>query len=128
VWAHSEYIKLRRSLRDGKVFDQPATTVQRYQVENRRSIYFAWRFNNRSRTIPEGKRLRFVLTAPAVVHWSFDHWRTSQDINTLDTGLGTYIADLGSERLSVGSEIVFTIYWSQEERWEGTDFSVAVEN
>ena len=128
VWAHSEYIKLRRSLRDGKVFDQPAATVQRYQVEKRKSIYFAWRFNNRCRTIPEGKRLRFVLTAPAVVHWSFDHWRTSQDINTLDTGLGTYIADLGSERLSVGSEIVFTIYWSQEERWEGTDFSVAVEN
>ena len=128
VWAHSEYIKLRRSLRDGKVFDQPAATVQRYQVEKRKSIYFTWRFNNRCRTIPEGKRLRFVLTAPAVVHWSFDHWRTSQDINTLDTGLGTYIADLGSERLSVGSEIVFTIYWSQEERWEGTDFSVAVEN
>jgi glucoamylase len=128
VWAHSEYIKLRRSLRDGKVFDQPAATVQRYQVEKRKSIYFAWRFNNRCRTIPEGKRLRFVLTAPGVVHWSFDHWRTSQDINTLDTGLGTYIADLGSERLSVGSEIVFTIYWSQEERWEGTDFSVAVEN
>jgi glucoamylase len=128
VWAHSEYIKLRRSLRDGKVFDQPAATVQRYQVENRRSIYFAWRFNNRCRTIPEGKRLRFVLTAPAVVHWSFDHWRTSQDINTLDTGLGTYIADLGSERLSVGSEIVFTIYWSQEERWEGTDFSLVVEH
>ena len=128
VWAHSEYIKLRRSLRDGKVFDQPAATVQRYQVEKRKSIYFAWRFNNRCRTIPEGKRLRFVLTAPAVVHWSFDHWRTSQDINTLDTGLGTYIADLGSERLSVGSEIVFTIYWSQEERWEGTDFSLVVEN
>lgn len=128
VWAHSEYIKLRRSLRDGKVFDQPAATVQRYQVENRKSIYSVWRFNNRSRTIPEGKRLRFVLTAPAVVHWSFDHWRTSQDISTRDTGLGTFVADLGTERLSVGSEIVFTIYWSQEERWEGTDFSVVVEH
>ena len=33
VWAHSEYIKLRRSLRDGKIFDQPPQTVQRYQVE-----------------------------------------------------------------------------------------------
>src|SRR3984885_8370810 len=31
VWAHSEYIKLRRSLRDGKIFDQPPQTVQRYQ-------------------------------------------------------------------------------------------------
>jgi glucoamylase len=33
VWAHSEYIKLRRSLVDGKVFDQPPQTVERYLVE-----------------------------------------------------------------------------------------------
>lgn len=30
VWAHAEYIKLRRSLRDGKVFDIPPQTVERY--------------------------------------------------------------------------------------------------
>ena len=127
VWAHSEYIKLRRSLRDGRVFDQPPQTVQRYQVQKKKSTYFAWRFNNRCRTMPQGKGLRFVLTAPALVHWSFDNWRTQQDISTRDTGLGTYVADLGTERLSVGSEIVFTLYWPQEERWEGTNFSVVVE-
>jgi glucoamylase len=127
VWAHSEYIKLRRSLRDGKVFDQPPQTVERYQVQKKQSTHFAWRFNNRCRTMPQGKRLRFVLTAPALVHWSFDNWRTQQDISTRDTGLGTHIADLGSERLSVGSEIVFTFYWPQEQRWESTDFSVVVE-
>jgi glucoamylase len=127
VWAHSEYIKLRRSLRDGRVFDQPPQTVERYQVQKKKSTYFAWRFNNRCRTMPQGKGLRFVLTAPALVHWSFDNWRTQQDISTRDTGLGTHIADLGTERLSVGSEIVFTIYWPQEGRWEGTNFSVVVE-
>ena len=37
VWAHSEYIKLRRSIRDGKIFDQPPQTVQRYLVEQRAS-------------------------------------------------------------------------------------------
>ena len=30
VWAHSEYIKLRRSLIDGRIFDQPPQTVDRY--------------------------------------------------------------------------------------------------
>ena len=30
VWAHSEYIKLRRSLLDGRIFDQPKQTVERY--------------------------------------------------------------------------------------------------
>ena len=55
VWAHSEYIKLRRSLRDGKIFDQPPQTVQRYQVERKKSAYFEWRFNNKCRTMSAGK-------------------------------------------------------------------------
>lgn len=30
VWAHAEYIKLSRSIRDGKVFDMPPATAKRY--------------------------------------------------------------------------------------------------
>jgi len=33
VWAHAEYLKLQRSLRDGRVFDLPPQTVQRYLKE-----------------------------------------------------------------------------------------------
>jgi glucoamylase len=33
VWAHAEYVKLLRSLKDGRVFDMLPQTVQRYQVE-----------------------------------------------------------------------------------------------
>jgi glucoamylase len=62
-----------------------------------------------------------------MVHWSFDNWRTPQDINTGDTGLGTCVADLPTDRSSAGSEIVFTFYWLEEQRWEGTDYSVTVE-
>jgi glucoamylase len=31
LWAHGEYIKLRRSIRDGHVFDAPPQTVTRYR-------------------------------------------------------------------------------------------------
>jgi glucoamylase len=127
VWAHSEYIKLRRSLRDGKIFDQPPQTVERYLIDKKQSEYFAWRFNNKCRSIPQSKKLRVTLMAPALVHWSSDHWRNAQDINTRDTGLGTHVADLPTERLPAGSEIVFTFYWLREQRWEGADFSVVVE-
>ncbi|TGV96463.1 glucan 1,4-alpha-glucosidase, partial [Mesorhizobium sp. M2D.F.Ca.ET.145.01.1.1] len=34
VWAHSEHIKLLRSLRDGAVFDMPPQGVKRY-IENK---------------------------------------------------------------------------------------------
>jgi glucoamylase len=72
VWAHSEYIKLLRSIRDGKIFDQPPQTVQRYLVEKRQRTIFGWRMNNKARTIPRGKTLRIVLISPATVHWSID--------------------------------------------------------
>jgi glucoamylase len=127
VWAHSEYIKLRRSLRDGKIFDQPTQTVQRYIVEKRKSPYVAWRFNNKCRTMPQGKALRLVIPEPARVLWSLDGWQTSHETHTDDTGLQTYVADLPTEGLVPGSEIVFTFHWVQQERWEGVDFSVAVE-
>ena len=128
VWAHSEYIKLRRSLRDGKIFDQPLQTVQRYQVEGKKSEYFGWRFNNKTRSMPPGKKLRLMLLAPALVHWSVDGWRTEQDISTRDTGLGVYCADLPAEGLHPGREIVFTFLWLHGQRWEGVNYSVVVEN
>jgi glucoamylase len=126
VWAHSEYIKLRRSLHDGKIFDQPPQTVQRYQVEKRKAIHFEWRLNNKCRTIPQGRKLLLVLPAPVLIHWSFDGWQTAQDTATRDP-LGVDVADLPSDQLAVGREIVFTFFWLQEQRWEGTNYSVVVE-
>ncbi|HZR57489.1 MAG TPA: glucan 1,4-alpha-glucosidase [Terriglobales bacterium] len=128
VWAHSEYIKLRRSLRDGKIFDQPQQPVQRYLVEKVKSQYFGWRFNNKTRTIPAGKQLRLALLSSAVVHWSFDSWQTTHDTQTRDTGLGIFAADLPSGKLPPGAKIMFTFYWQEDRRWEGTNFSVVVEN
>jgi len=127
VWAHAEYIKLRRSLRDGTIFDQPPQTVQRYVFEKRRCTIFTWRFNNKPRSIPCGKTLRLDLLSPAMVHWSFDGWQTAQDSSTWDTGLGVHVVDLPTEKLTVGRQIVFTFYWIKENRWHGADFSVTVE-
>jgi len=128
VWAHSEYIKLRRSLRDGKIFDQPRQTVQRYQVEKRISEYFPWGLNQKGRTMPPGKKLRLVLLKPALLHWSFDNWQNAHDIHTRDSGLGVHVADLPSQALAPHQEVVFTIFWLQEQCWEGVNFSVEVEN
>jgi glucoamylase len=127
VWAHSEYVKLRRSLRDGKIFDQPPQTVQRYLVEKPARQIFGWRVNNKCRTIPRGKTLRIVLLSPTVVHWSIDGWKSVQDTKTRDTGLGIHTLDLPTASLPVGGQAVFTFFWPDESRWAGTDYSVAVE-
>jgi glucoamylase len=127
VWAHSEYVKLRRSIRDGKVFDQPPQTVQRYLVEKHTRQIFGWRFNNKTRSIPRGKTLRIVLLTPAMVHWSVDGWQSAHDSDTRDTGLGTYVLDLPTASLPAGGQAVFTFFWPSEKRWEGGDYTVRVE-
>ncbi|PYX27944.1 MAG: glucan 1,4-alpha-glucosidase [Acidobacteria bacterium] len=127
VWAHSEYIKLRRSLRDGNIFDQPPQTVKRYLTEKPTRQIFGWRFNNKCRTVPRYKTLRIVLLKPAVVHWSIDGWKSYQDTKTRDTGLGIHVLDLPAATLPVGGQAVFTFFWPNENRWEGADYSVTVE-
>ncbi len=127
VWAHSEYIKLRRSIHDGKVFDQPPQTVKRYLIDKPVRQVFGWRFNNKTRSVPHNKTLRIVLLNPALVHWSFDGWKTTHDTNTRDTGLGIHTLDLPTATSSVGGQAVFTFFWPKENRWEGTDYTVTVE-
>ena len=126
VWAHAEYVKLRRSIHDGKIFDQPPQTVKRYLVEKHVRQVFGWRFNNKTRSIPRNKTLRIVLLTPGRVHWSVDNWTTSHDTDARDTGLGTYVVDLPTATLPAGGQAVFTFFWPAENRWEGTDYSVTV--
>jgi glucoamylase len=127
VWAHSEYIKLRRSLADGKIFDQPPQTVERYLTKKISAQYFNWRFNNKPRTMPCGKKLRILMMDPALVHWSFDNWQTTVDSNSSDSGWNLHHVDLPTETLATSRQIVFTFYWKNADRWEGRDYQVTVE-
>ncbi len=127
VWAHSEYVKLRRSIRDNKIFDQPPQTVKRYLIDKHVRQIFGWRFNNKTRSLPRNKTLRIVLLKPARVHWSTDGWQTAHDTDTRDTGLGIYTLDLPTASLPVAAAATFTFFWPEENRWEGTDFIVRVE-
>jgi glucoamylase len=124
VWAHAEYLKLLRSLRDGRVFDMPPQTVQRYLVEKTGSPFAVWRFNHKCRTMAAGKTLRVETMAQAQVHWSADGWLRSRDSESRNTHLGLHLADLDTSGLPSGTEVVFTFYWPGASRWEGVDFAV----
>ena len=127
VWAHSEYIKLRRSLVDGKIFDQPPQTVERYLIKKKSAEYFNWRFNNKPRTMPCGKKLRILLMEPAMVRWSSDNWQTVHDSDSQESGWNLQHLDMPTETLPAGREIAFTFLWKNSGRWEGRDYQVTVE-
>jgi glucoamylase len=126
VWAHAEYLKLRRSLREGRLFDLPPQTVQRYLTGKTVSPRLVWRFNHKIRSLPAGKMLRIETLAPAVIRWSADDWSTVQDATTHDVGLGIHIADLATQALPEGKQIKFTFDWPEAGHWEGADFIVNV--
>lgn len=127
VWAHAEYLKLARSLAEERVFDMPPQTVERYIRHTHASPYAAWRFNHKIRLLPAGRDLRVECLAPARVHWSANGWADTADADTRASGTGVHYADLDTRALAPGSEVVFTIYWPEEGRWEGTDFTVRVD-
>lgn len=124
VWAHAEYVKLCRSLDEGRVYDMPPQPVERYIRDQIATPYQVWRFNNKCETMLVGKTLRIELPTPATVHWTADGWSTFHDSVTRNTTLGIHLVDLPTDHLPPQSEISFTIYWSEAEQWEGADFVV----
>ena len=126
VWAHSEHVKLLRSLRDGKVFDTPPQVVRRYQHGNVTSDLRIWRFTLRASELPAGRRLRIETGAPARLRWSADNWITMQDLDSRQTSFGLSVLDLPTAAMPEGTTISFTFYWPDVDRWEGTNFAVKV--
>ncbi|MEQ1953819.1 glucan 1,4-alpha-glucosidase [Mesorhizobium sp. CN2-181] len=126
VWAHSEHIKLLRSLRDGKVFDMPLQGVERYIKGKTGSSIRSWRFNNKIRSIPSGKTLRVEVLAAALVHWSIDDGKTYQDRETSQNAFGVHVADLPVDGMKPGGSIVFTFFWHEAERWENAEFTIEI--
>ncbi|PAQ02339.1 glucan 1,4-alpha-glucosidase [Mesorhizobium mediterraneum] len=127
VWAHSEHIKLLRSLSDGAVFDMPPQGVKRYMEDRTVSPRRTWRFNHKVRILPAGKMLRVELLARAVVHWSSDNWATAHDAETTENAFGIHLTDLPVADVSPGNTIVFTFFWSDAGRWENVDFSIGID-
>jgi glucoamylase len=126
VWAHAEYLKLVRSLNDGRVFDLPPQTWRRYVVEQTRARHACWRFNHKLEYFERGLTLRMETLVPCLVHWSADGWRTSHDTVSRDPGLGEHVVDLPTEELPSGTTIVFTFYWTDVHRWEQVDFRAII--
>ncbi len=125
AWAHAEYLKLRRSLRDGRTFDRPPRTARRYLEQGAKSDLVLWRFEHPIRNLSPGEALRLEVLAPAVVRWGVGG-APDRDVPTRDTGLGLHVADLPTKGLSRGDRVRFTFRWLAAGRWEGNEFCVEV--
>jgi glucoamylase len=125
MWAHAEYVKLLRSVRDGQVFDRIPAVVERYQGRRPRPPTEVWSFNRRPRSARAGTTLRIQGAAPFRLRWTTTEWAAVEDTASTPTALGIEFVDVPIGRLQA-APIRFTFFWPGAGRWEGRDFAVAV--
>jgi len=126
VWTHGEFIKLCYSRALGYPVDRPAATWKRYQGRRPEIAYDLWGPRYHPRHLRAGNRFIVALRAPARVHWGRNGWRDARDIDTKDTGLGVYAAELPTMGLDAGESLQFTFYWLEQGSWEGRDYEVQI--
>ena len=64
------------------------------------------------------------LPRPGSVHYTFDGWKTSKDVEAIDTTLGVWVADVPAQSLTQGATFTWTAHYGTG--WEGTNFPVTV--
>jgi glucoamylase len=126
VWAHAEYIKLLRSVEGGAVFDLIEPVYRRYVEQGVVSDLQIWLFNHKLRAALSNRPLRIETAEPARLHWTANEWATVNDTELLDEGLDVYACEFQPGEFKTGEVLKFTFYWTEQGRWEGRDFSIAL--
>jgi glucoamylase len=124
LWAHAEYIKLLRSVHDGRVFDLIPEVADRY-IRNRSILHDVqfWSIQHPSGSVQCGRTLRILAETAFEAHFSLDNWSTTTDTQSTSTNLGIDYCDIvipDSQRVS----LQFALFWTVQRRWEGRDFEV----
>ena len=129
VWAHAEYLKLLRSVLDGKVFDLIDPVYQRYcDVEGRKKRRCPFEIYSRRRPIGSigvGTILRILDEMRFEVAWTEDGWQTIHTATSHARGSAGHSADVEPTAGSTGVE--WTLRWPERDAWLGYNVKVKVD-
>jgi glucoamylase len=124
LWAHSEYIRLLRSVHDRKVFDVIPDIAERYRGHSLRTRIEFWQPNHPITLARKGHTLRICAPHPFRLHWkqaADPQWR---DADSRATTLGAEYLDIPPEKVDPGIE--FTFFCKDRNAWEGRNYKVEV--
>jgi len=125
LWAHAEYVKLRRSARDGKSCDLVEAVYDRYvRGHPTHPLIEVWKFNRQVPAITIGTRLRIQADLPFLLHWTTDEWLHSIDTRSKPTNIDIQFVDVPLPEQP--TTLRFTFLWTDENRWENKDYTVEV--
>ncbi len=133
VWAHAEYLKLLRSVADGKVFDRISVVYDRYVAERDKHTFHRnlaiFQLGRPISAVVQGGTLRIVDVRSFSVVYTTDQWASKLEIDSRSLGRVGCFADIPIALEQTG-RIVFTLHWresSQESsQWLGRNYEVVI--
>jgi glucoamylase len=128
MWAHAEYIKLLRSVADGRTFDLIPEVAERYlSGQNPPHRIEVWKHNRQVSSLRPNSTLRVQAASPFRLHWTTDEWHTINDTSSAGTALGIDFVDVPIP-VEQRAPVRFTFFWTNNSSWEGHDYAVKVES
>jgi glucoamylase len=126
VWAHAEYIRLLRSLRDKKVFDQIPLVAERYLNNRGRKDLEVWKSHRRVRTIAAGKTLRIQSPGQFLLRWSSDGGQPKEESTAVASGLGISFVDIET-RADQTAPVRFSFAWSDSGQPDSSIYEIGID-
>ena len=127
LWAHSEYIKLLRSVNDDRVYDLIPEVAERYLGDRKNcKCMEVWKFNRQIQKMKASCTLRIQGIKPFKLNWTKDNWSSKETISSHCTVLQIHYVDLDFSN-NQSESIEFTFFWAESNQWEGSNYQVEIE-
>jgi glucoamylase len=123
-WAHAEYLELLVTVSLAGFPDIVTPARRRYTEGVALEPPYVWSHKHQITRIGAGRRLRVQLQRPGSVHYTFDDWKSFNELDATDTTLGVWIADIPCDKLSPGTDFAWTAHYMTG--WEGKNFTLTV--
>lgn len=124
-WAHAEYLELLVTIALAGFPDIVLPARRRYTEGVALNPDFVWTHRHQIEKIAMGRMLRVQLPRPGTVHYTFDQWKSYNEVDAVDTTLGLWVAEVPCRKLASGTELSWTIHYMTG--WEGKNYSMTVE-
>jgi glucoamylase len=125
MWAHAEYVKLLRSVADGRVFDLIPVVAERYLKGRGRKDLEVWKPTRQVREVAAGQVLRIQATDSFRLHWTSDGWVSTSATPSSSTEVGIEFADIAI-RGDQSAPVQFTFFWTGSNHWEEHNYAVRI--
>ena len=129
MWAHAEYIKLLRSVADGKVFDRISVVEERYGVRQEDRKFLSrmeiFQLGRPISAMMQGGTLRVFDAQPFQLTWTLDDWATTKKTSSTQVAPAGSFVDISVAPDATG-KVSFTMFWPDRDGWLGRNAEVTI--